>query len=310
MHKQLFILITFIAAGSFAQNGKQVYEDKSIKVEYHLKNGLWDGKYVSHYANGQKKAEGHFKDNLRIGKWDIWDSTGKVHTEFTIKPDSLPRNKSGYFEYPFLREKDVFVEKRIWRDITKENNKLLFANEELFDTLYHFIISDSIKVFKDEEFESPRSISDIKFNFPAGKYEIIAYKIKEDWFFDGTRNKSDVRPLGLYLILRPKGAEDDETRGLGWIYFPQARAVFATQPVWDKHQKHITSIDDLFWYRHFYGQIYKETNVYNRSIAAYAKTKEQALREAERIEIDMIELEHLARLYGKSAFTFELPKQK
>ena len=51
----------------------------------------------------------------------------------------------------------------------------------------------------------------------------------------------------------------------------------------------IKTFDDLFFFRYFYGQIYMETNVYERSIGSYAEDKEI---EAERIELSLIESEH------------------
>jgi hypothetical protein len=47
--------------------------------------------------------------------------------------------------------------------------------------------------------------------------------------------------------------------------------------------------------------------VYDRPIASYAKTPEEAAYEAERVELDMIEMEHDVWLYGKWPFS-ETPK--
>jgi len=308
MKKIFFVVFSFHGLTFLAQSKKHIFESKQVKVEYHTRGGLMDGKYVSHYANGKKKAEGHFKDNLRVGKWDAWDSTGKIHGEHTFKPDSLSRNAQGYFNYTYLKEEDIAVEKRIWKNVYKENNKLLFFDPFLFDTLYNLIQKDSLVVFKDEEFQNPRTRGDIKTNFGSRQYEIIAYKIKEDWFFDKKTNQTEVRPVAIYPILRPQNSEDYESLGLGWIYFPQVRKAFAAQPVYDKHYPSITNVDDVFWYRHFAGQVYKETNVYDRSIAAYTKTQEEAAREAERIEIDMLEMEHDVWIYGHKLYLYHQPK--
>src|SRR6185503_12977883 len=131
------------------------------KAEYHTKNGLFDGKYVSHYPNGQKMAEGEFKDNLKVGKWNVWDSTGKIHVEHLVTVDSLKSNADGYFSYTPLKEDDIVVLKRVWRNIYKENNPVLFNNPDLFETLYKLIQTDSIILFRDEDFQNPRTRSDI-----------------------------------------------------------------------------------------------------------------------------------------------------
>jgi gliding motility associated protien GldN len=307
MKKIFYIFLFFYGSLLFSQTKKQVYEDKQVKAEYHLKSGLIDGKYISHYPSGKKKAEGYYKDNLRVGKWDVWDSTGKLHVDHTFKSDSLIKNKDGYVNYTYLKEADVTISKRIWRNVYKENNPLLFETVSLFDTLYSYIQKDSLIIFKDEEFTIPKGKEDIKNAFSSDKYEIIAYKLKEDWFFDKKVNATEIRILGIYPVLRPKNSENEENMGLEWIYFPQVRKIFASQKIFDKHYTSITNFDELFWYRHFVSQIYKEMNVYDRPISSYAKTPEEVALEAERVEIDMIEMEHNVWLYGDKLF-FHPPK--
>ena len=50
------------------------------------------------------------------------------------------------------------------------------------------------------------------------------------------------------------------------------------------------SYDDLFWKRQFDSYIYKEENVYDRSIQDYA-TGVEAMRESERIKHEIIDFE-------------------
>ncbi|HXB41333.1 MAG TPA: gliding motility protein GldN [Bacteroidia bacterium] len=307
MKKIFYIFMFFYGTLLFSQTKKQAYEDKQVKAEYHLKNGLMDGKYISHYPNGKKKAEGNFKDNLRVGKWDVWDSTGKLHADHIFKSDSLIKNKDGYVNYTYLKEADVAIWSRIWRNVYKENNPLLFGTASLFDTLYSYIQRDSLIIYKDEEYTTQKSKEDIKTTFSSDKYEIVAYKFKEDWFFDKKINATEIRVLGIYPVLRPKNSENEENMGLGWIYFPQARKLLASQKLWDKHYPNITNLDEMFWYRHYASQIFKENNVYDRPISSYSKTPGEALLEAERIEIGMIESEHNIWLYGDQLF-FHPPK--
>ncbi len=296
-------ILLLLSAFVFGQHKKHVYQDKKIKVEYHTRNGLFDGKYVSHYPNGHKMAEGNLKDNLRIGKWDIWDSTGKIHIEHVVTVDSLTRNKDGYFNYTPLKENDIVVMKRVWRNVYKEKNPVLFNNPDLYQILYDLIQTDSLVLYRDEEFQNARTKSDIKLNFSGVRYEVISYRVKEDWFFDETKNKAEVRIVGLYPILRQQETQDEESIGFGWLYYPALRKVLAKQEAHEKHNPAITNLDEVFLYRHFTSQIYKELNVFDRSIAAYTKTAEEAALEAERIEIDMIETEHLAWLFGRKPFS-------
>src|ERR1700722_13407628 len=55
------------------------YDDSTATYAYYyVLDGMLDNKYESYYYNGKKKAEGEFFDNMRIGKWSVWDSTGKL----------------------------------------------------------------------------------------------------------------------------------------------------------------------------------------------------------------------------------------
>ena len=77
-----------------------------------------------------------------------------------------------------------------------------------------------------------------------------------------------------------------------WVYFPQIRKYLAQEKIQQTGiPAKIKTFDDLFFYRYFYGQIYKESNVYDRPISVY-KTGTEIEKEAERIEISLIESEH------------------
>lgn len=288
----LYIFL-FTCGTFFAQSKKHNYADTRISVEYHTKNGLLDGKYNSHYINGQKKAEGHFKNNLREGKWTVWDSTGKIHYEYVVPIDSSKRNADGYFTFIPLKTEDVVIAKRIWRNIHPENNLLLFSRVNLFDSLYNQIQRDSLLVYMSDDFFNAkiRNKEDIKSNFSSQKYEITGYKVKEDWFFDKKTGAGRVQIIGIYPVLKPRVPESEENIGLGWIYYPTVRKYLAKEIVNEKNSS-LKNVDDIFFFHHFYAQIYKEENVYDRSIAAYEKTDEGVAKEAERIEIAIIEMEH------------------
>lgn len=292
MKKYVVCVLFFITGPSlFSQSKKHVYANKDLKAEYHTKNGMMDGKYVSHYANGKKKSEGYFKDNLREGKWNIWDSTGKIHYEYKVPADSFKRNTNGYIDFMPLREMDVLLEKRTWRDIFPTNNPLLFSHTGLFDTLYKYIQSGDISVFKEDEYINELNKEGIQKKLSPGKYDIASFKIKEDWFFDKKTGAARSQVIGLYPILKPRDSESEENIALGWLYYPQLRKYLAKEKSTKKGTS-ITSLDDIFYFNHFHSQIYKENNVYDRSIATYEKTEEGIAREAERIELSMIEMEH------------------
>ncbi len=312
MKKILFIFLS-VAFLSFneSQRQKHIYEDSFIKCSYETSQGRIDGQYVSYYKTGQKKSEGKFENNYRIGKWTVWDSTGKIRMQreysdpFTFKrliPEipkektiellnnarySIQNNQDGFIDYFYLKERMVEWSKRIWRIASPKDNPLLFDNNKLFSIINKNILAKKITAYdtKDDEFTKELSL-----NIDTSLFKIIGFKLKEDCFFDNERLVSESRIIGLCPIVQNKIKQD--TIDLYWVYFPQIRKYLAQEKI---HQTglptKIKTLDDLFFYRYFYGQIYKESNVYDKPIATY-KTGKEIEKEAERIELSLIESEH------------------
>lgn len=155
---------------------------------------------------------------------------------------------------------------------------------------------------------------------------IIAYYIKEDWFFDKERSMLDKRIIGIApvvyfqedenavskgelssIVMIENGAQitidsksnkkvsyDDKVveRELFWLYFPELRNVMAKYIVYnDQNDAQWMSMDDLFWKRKFSAQIYKVSDKFDREIQDY-KFGVDALYEAERIKEEIRTWEH------------------
>jgi len=124
--------------------------------------------------------------------------------------------------------------------------------------------------------------------------DVQRIKIKEDWFFDKQRSVMDVRILGICPVIN---YSDEDGRLIGildmfWIYFPEARPIFAQAPVFNRtNSAERRTFDEIFWKRMFGSYIYKEENVYDRTINDYAAGMD-ALLEAERIKNELSEFEH------------------
>lgn len=129
--------------------------------------------------------------------------------------------------------------------------------------------------------------------------DVKQFRIVEDWFFDRERSVMDVRIMGLALIVDEfiddpwtgereyKGPKD-----LFWVYFPEARSVFAKNEVFNRfNDAERMSYDDLFFKRMFSSFIIKEENVYDRMINEYKKGLD-ALIEADRIKNELFNFEH------------------
>lgn len=124
--------------------------------------------------------------------------------------------------------------------------------------------------------------------------KIWKYWIKEDWFFDKQRSVLDVRIIGLCPVIE-KEANGVKTGGdypLFWIYFPEARPVFANQEVYMRHNDaERRTLEDIFWKRMFSSYVRKESNVYDRYISEY-KLGIDALLESDRVKNDIFTWEH------------------
>lgn len=171
----------------------------------------------------------------------------------------------------------------------------------LFDVLKCALLNDNLQAFSnpifDDEFTMPMTKEEVgkllvswdsthqteDVNNPGTfltmpmKTEITAsnirqYWIKEDWYFDKQRSVMEARIVGI-CPLAEKLSESGEVIGvkpLFWIYFPDARPFLAKSAVFNRHNDaERMSYDELFVKRMFSSYVYKESNVYNRSIADY-----------------------------------------
>jgi gliding motility associated protien GldN len=233
--------------------------------------------------------------------------------------------------YPWVREADVVWSKRIWRviDLREKMNQAFYYPEVPHNDLRSLmqVTMDALKEgtitaydasSTTDEFLVPLTYQEIMNRLervdsvpmqrpypPYDWYDTIIsvkfnpsdvkrFRIKEDWFFDKQRSVMEVRILGICPV-RDNFDEKGLFRAydpLFWIYFPEARPVFAKAEVFNRNNSAARkTYDDIFWKRMFNSYVYKEDNVYDRRISDYS-TGVDALMEAERVKNDLFTFEH------------------
>ena len=245
--------------------------------------------------------------------------------------DKEATSKKEPITYPWVREADMVWAKRVWRvvDLREKMNQAFYYPEvphndlkSLTDVILYALKEGTITAYDasstTDEFTMPLRYQEIMgrlersdsatiqrpyppydwfdtiYTVTFNPSDVKRFRIKEDWFFDKQRSVMEVRILGICPV-RDNFDENGIFRAydpLFWIYFPEARPVFAKSEVFNRHNSVARlSYDDVFWKRMFSSYIYKEDNVYDRRIADYA-TGVDALMEAERVKNDLFMFEN------------------
>ena len=125
---------------------------------------------------------------------------------------------------------------------------------------------------------------------------VMQYYLKEDWFFEKQRSVMDVRIISIAPVIEV----DDPINGkfvykpLFWVYYPALRNYLSQHYCYNPYNDaEWRTFDEVFHKRLFNSYASMESNVYNRSIAAYLSGQPmEQLLESERIKDDIFKIEH------------------
>lgn len=225
--------------------------------------------------------------------------------------------------YPFLREADMMWSERHWERIyTKEKINLTLYYPEvelpdrksLFNVLVDGILNENTitEVFDDDRFTRPLTTEEVQNIIMSidtirdpddpsiilttdtnriRPKDIIAWDIKSDWYFDKQRGEMKNRIIGLAPRVQDKTGD---VYNLFWVWFPDARYALSTHVVYNQHNNNARlNFDQLFHLRVFNSVIYKEENVYDRTIKDYKRNSSMdQILEAQYIREKLRNMEH------------------
>lgn len=314
---RLLLAVFIISAASLpasAQKSKQ-YSDSQYSVQYHVRNGLLHGQYVSYYSNGNKRAEGNFSDNNRTGKWIVYDSTGqkqvvrnyktlfsyeriypkpykKGPAKLLSEPVYATSNYSdGANKYFGLEIRDVVYAQRSWQFIDAEKNKVLFSTDTLMNCLKTALKLDSVTVYSNSDDEFRKALSGTEaLQILANNPYIAGFMMKEDAVFDNQRLLMEKRILGICpLVIDGNG----KYKALFWIYMPQFNASLANVKLQQSNLPHdIQTLDDVFFHRYFSASWVFSSSPYDRTFDEKLQLIDDNAQYTDKFFINQIEPEH------------------
>ena len=246
---------------------------------------------------------------------------GDMPIDDVVKKEVMQQRR--VLPYQPIREADIFWEKRIWRIIDvreKMNLPFVYPEEPFFKILSEAATKGELPVYstEDDKFTKRLSTNDVVgmlsktdtvVTFDAETYEektqivhndinwedVKRFRIKEIWFFDKETSRMNVRIMGIAPMIDVKDEQGNFRfeRPLFWVYYPQARELFARHRVFTLggNTNATISWEDLLEQRHFASYIYKESNVYDRKLSDYLSGVD-LLMESEKIKNEILNFEH------------------
>lgn len=118
--------------------------------------------------------------------------------------------------------------------------------------------------------------------------EVMSYLIKEEWYFDQRTSVYNSRIVAICPVLHRAGDFSMEVSNypMFWLNYNEISPYLNQMPIMTSDHNNATNVtmNDYFTARQFNGDIYKTTNMLNRSLQQYCETDSAMQAEQQRIE--------------------------
>lgn len=187
-------------------------------------------------------------------------------TSFAQSPTLEPPEIYPVTPLPKIRANDVMWHRRLWReiDLTEKINQHLYYSDNnvlpkvsLYDILLHYVNNGLLTAFSpiNDRFTDSLSIDSVNTISPVNSRDVVKFWLKEDWIYNSTYSKIEVRIVGICPVKIKKDKEGNIMgyEQLFWLYFPNIRGVLVN---YDAFKKELTngeriSFDKVFLDRMF-----------------------------------------------------------
>jgi gliding motility associated protien GldN len=310
--KLLIVLLCVLSVNVFAQTKKKAPAKKPVK------------KVANAVTGAGAKVDTAVKAPVAAAPVTPARPFERPQDGYFVKNNIL---KAKPIPYAILREADIVMAKRTWReiDVRETKNKYMASPKaRLIDVLMDAVANEELTAYdpnptKDDpngdSFATPLTAAGAKAKMAdssvvdiidskgektgskvvAGEFNpdsVVRFRIKEDWVFDKQRSVYEPRIIGIAPMIKPRAAGIDlDYQPAFWIYFPAARQVLATKEVFmGKNDATGLSYDDVFLKRIFTAYIVKASNAEDLRIKDYAVGVDK-LYESELIKKEMMDWE-------------------
>lgn len=225
--------------------------------------------------------------------------------------------------YSYIHEKDVFGEKRVWREIAlseKQNHSFNNPKHPFIQILLDAARTGSISAYSfwSDDFQHRLSDAEAKnlgitidtiipclfwedlnqlvdegiqvVETELAPSDVKRIRLKEVWYFDEESGRMDVRILGIApIVARYDDNGNFLTEGpLFWAYYPELRSVLAREEVGNGSPM---TWEDIFEARLFSSYITKQSNVRDNRVKDIYSNRMAALLEADKIKNEHLNFE-------------------